>query len=137
MVQGMSKVIGAGTTLLALTAISKNAATYGLAEAKAHESEELTDTFMKQNTGDGDILKSGVKNWWWKVMLDQKLLPTYYKIKDVGIEAVKQTANYALPLGLAIGAMAGGAVIAPLCVGGLALLGARAFLCDIVGIGEE
>lgn len=136
MIKGMYKVIAGGTAVVSIGSICKNSAQLGLSDAEAQHGKHLTDVFIKQNSGDADVLKEGVKKWYWEVLMDEKILPIYYKIKNVAIALTKETTKYALPLGLAAGAWFGGP-IAPLCAGALVLLGAKFFVNEVMGIGEK
>jgi|GEM_PF-2708618 len=137
MVRGMSRAIGVGAALVSIAAICKNSGHVGLAEARTEEGKHLTDVFIRQNSGDADVLQEGIKKWYWEVIMDQKVLPLYYKIKNVGHVLAKETTKYGIPLGLAVGAASGIPVVSPICAGGLLLMGARFFLGDVMGFGEK
>ncbi|MDD3014346.1 MAG: hypothetical protein PHC34_11645 [Candidatus Gastranaerophilales bacterium] len=137
MVRGMSKAIAVGTALVSIGAICKNSGHLGLSEARAQENERITDVFIKQNSGDANVLGEGVKKWYLEILMDQKILPVYYKIKNVGHALAKETTKYAIPLGLAAGAWSGLPVVSQVCAGALVLLGAKFFLTDVMGIGEK
>lgn len=134
LISGMTKAISVGTALVAITAISKNTASLGLSDATVQEGEQLLDTFLKHNSGDGDIVREDIKQWWWKVNLDDKIYPNYCKIKGIIKRIPIETSKYALPLGLAAGAWFGGPV-APICAAALVLLGARFVINEVMGIG--
>jgi hypothetical protein len=133
---GISKAIAVGAALVSISAISKNSSLLGLAEAKAKQGEFMTDEFLKHNSGDADVLKEGVKKWYWNTLLDDKYMETYYKIKNVAHQAVKQTSNYGIPLILSAGAWFGGPV-APICAGLLLLLGAKFVITEVMGVGKK
>lgn len=133
---GISKAIGIGAGVLSIYSIAKTSSLIGLAEAKKMEGEHLTDTFIKENAGDADVVKEGVKKWYWNYLLDDKMLETYYKIKAVATETVKQAGKYVLPLGLAAGAWFGG-VASPVFAGLLVLMAGRFFVGEVMGIGKK
>ena len=132
------KIIGLGGAALLLSDVFKNGARKANQRTDTDLANRMTDVYVNHQTSpvESPLLET-VKGKYRNYLLDSKIVAGFIKAKNAVTAPFGQAAKYALPLGLAAGAIFLPSVAGAACAGLLVAGGLSVLAHHVLGIGKK
>ncbi|EKE04345.1 MAG: hypothetical protein ACD_20C00085G0002 [uncultured bacterium] len=131
------KLIGIGGSILLIGDAAKRASRKAVEQTKSDLTSGISDVYVKHQTAQIDSpLLEKIKTGFRKYSLDSKVLSGILTAKNLVTSSVKSVATYAVPLGLAAGAVLTPPPINAICAGLFLAGGAAVFGREVLGLGK-